>query len=569
MSAEDGETSTTSRPGIVLISRDADVRAGTGEQLRRRYGDDYEVVVCEGVEDAGQAMATLREHGGVAVLLAGFVGKDPDGLDVLAEVGPRQPTALRVAVVRWGDWSTATPIFEAVTLGRIDRWVTRTDGDRGEEFHRSVTECLEEWASRGGAGFEAVRVIGARWSPRSQELRDMFDRQRIPIGFYDAETPAGEAMLRDLDVANAELPVLVLRFQTERPVLVNPTNMEIVDAFGLMSGPSEDEVFDVIVVGAGPAGLGCAVYAASEGLKTLVVEREAVGGQAGTSSYIRNYLGFPMGISGSRLALTAYQQAWSFGATFSFMREAGSLRSDGQHRIVSLSDGTRVRSRSIIIATGATYRTLDVPSLEALQGRGIFYGAAVSEAPAMAGRQVYVVGGGNSAGQAAVHLAKYADHVTVVVRGRSLAASMSDYLIRGIESLPKASVRYRAQVVDGGGTDFVESFVLRDLDTGEEETVEGVLFVLIGSTPRTDWLADALVRDEWGFLVTGQELVTDGAWTLERPPMLLETSMPGVFAAGEVRRGSVKRVAGAVGEGAVAVQLMHGYLAEDTLAGGG
>jgi thioredoxin reductase len=294
-----------------------------------------------------------------------------------------------------------------------------------------------------------------------------------------------------------------------------------------------------------------------------VVEPEAIGGQAGTSSLIRNYAGFSDGISGSRLAFNAYQQAWGFGATFHFMRAAAGLSTDGDLHTVSLNDGGSVQARTVVVAVGVSWRRLGVPELEELTGRGVFYGAAIAEAPAMRGRHVFVVGGGNSAGQAAVHLSRYAAQVTVLIRRPDLSATMSDYLIRELDALPNVDVRGRAQVVGGTGGDFLESFVVRDLDTGEETVEEGVLFVLIGSEPRTDWLDGVLARDRWGFLLTGAELAADPvaspAWPIERPPAVLETSVPGVFAAGDVRGGSVKRVASAVGEGALVVTLVHAH----------
>ena len=299
-------------------------------------------------------------------------------------------------------------IFDAVTLGKIDHWVNRPVQTPAEEFHRSITEFLREWASQRSGGFEAVRVIGERWSARSQELRDLFARHRIPAGFYDAASGQGQQILRELGLESPELPVVVLAFAAERRTLVNPSNLEIADAFGLMRPVLPGEVFDVAVVGAGPAGLAAAVGASSEGLSTVMVEDEAVGGQAGTSSMIRNYPGFSQGISGATLAQEMRRQAWSFGTTFLYMRQAQSLsREDDRYRL-ALSDGSVLAARTVIIATGVAYRRLGIPALEDLQGRGVFYGAAASEAPAMRGRNVFVAGGGNSAGQAALHLAKWA-----------------------------------------------------------------------------------------------------------------------------------------------------------------
>ena len=559
------------RPAIVVVSHSAPVRDLLCGELEARYARDY---VIRGFATADEALAGLPPLGStdgdgteitaVALVLAGFGGDDPEGLDILARLSTAWPSALRVPAVRWGDWSTTRPIFEALTLGRVDRWAYRPEDTPDEEFHQSISEFLEEWHSRQGGGFQAVRIIGEQWSPRSQQLRDSFSRNRIPIGFYDVHSPTGTAMLQRLGLEDPRLPVVVLRFAENGQVLQDPTDLEIALAFGIFEPVAEEELFDVAIVGAGPAGLGAAVYAASEGLKTLVIEPQAAGGQAGSSSLIRNYLGFPTGISGDRLTLNAFVQAWSFGARFHFMRSATSLSADGDERRIGLSDLTTVRATTVVVATGVSYRRVGVPALEALQGRGVFYGAAVAEAHAMRGRKVYVVGGGNSAGQAAVYLSRYADHVTVLVRRAGLAETMSDYLIREIEALPNVDVQGRVQVVDGHGTDFLEQFVVENLDTHQRETLQGVLFLLIGSEPHSDWLDRAVARDHWGSVLTGIDVLAadvDPGWPLERQPLLLETSMPGVFAVGDVRNGSVKRVAAAVGEGALAVTLVHQYRA--------
>jgi thioredoxin reductase (NADPH) len=564
------------RPAIVVVSRSASVREVLRGELEARYARDYSVHGFAAADEAVGALPPASAADGgddsrVALVLAGFGGDDADGLDTLARLATAWPSALRVAAVRWGDWSTARPIFDALALGRVDRWITRPEGTPDEEFHHSITEYLEEWRARQGHGFEAVRIVGKRWSPRSQHLRDTFTRNRIPTGFYDAGSRAGAAMLRRLGLEDPRLPVVVLQFSEDGQVLQDPTDLDIALAFGIFEPVDSGELFDVAVVGAGPAGLGAAVYAASEGLKTLVIEPEAAGGQAGTSSLIRNYLGFPMGISGDGLAFGAFRQAWAFGARFHFIRAATSLAADGDVRLIGLSDRTTVRASTVVVATGASYRRVGVPALEALQGRGVFYGAAVAEAPAMRGRHVYVVGGGNSAGQAAVYLARYAERVTILVRRAGLAETMSDYLVREIESLPTVDVRGRVQVVDGHGTDFLEAFVVEDLDTHERETLHGVLFLLIGSEPHSEWLAGAVARDRWGSVLTGPDVLdgdADPAWPLvDRQSLLLETSMPGVFAVGDVRFRSVKRVAAAVGEGALAVTLIHQYRASLTRAG--
>jgi thioredoxin reductase len=555
---------------IVVVCRDIAALEALGRELSKRYGADYQVLVSGQPEELDDRIRDLLAAGKPVALVIGGVGaQDPDGIDVLAGVRAVDPTASRVAAVRWGEFEAARPLFDAVALGKIDHWVMRPVQTPDEDFHHAITGFLSEWASRRGGGFEAVWVIGDRWSARSQELRDMFSRNGIPIGFYDAADERGRQMIGELGLLSPELPVVVLRFGAERSTLVNPSNLDIADAFGLTKPVSADEVFDVAVIGAGPAGLAVAVYGSSEGLQTVVVECEAIGGQAGTSSLIRNFPGFSQGVSGSRLAWEAWQQAWLFGTTFLFMRQAVGLSGEGGHYRLRLSDGGSLAARSVVVATGVSYRRLGVPSLEDLQGRGVFYGAAVSEAPAMRGRNVFVVGGGNSAGQAAMHLAKWATRVKVLVRGESLAQSMSDYLIREIEAAPNITVTHRVEVIDGTGTDHLESLVLEDRQSGTRRNVPAdALFVLIGSQPRAEWLGDSVARDPWGFILTGPDLLGDGGgrWRLDRPPLSLETSLPGVFAAGDVRHGSIKRVASAVGEGAVTIPLVHRCLETTTVA---
>ena len=552
---------------IVIVGRDPGAREILHRELSKRYGADYQIVVCDRPGQLAPWMRDLRAAGLPVALVIGEVGpQDPDGIEVLAAVRAIDPTALRVAAVGWDDWQSVRSVFDAVTLGTVDHWVNRPVQAPAEEFHRSITEFLKEWNSQRGGGFEAVQVIGQQWSARSQELRDLFSRHRIPAGFYDATSARARQMLHELGLESPELPVVLLRFAAERPVLVNPSNREIADAFGLMRPIPAGEVFDVVVAGAGPAGLAAAVYASSEGLSTVVVEDEAVGGQAGTSSMIRNYPGFSQGISGATLAQEMRRQAWAFGTTFLYMRQAQSLsREDDRYRL-ALSDGSVLAARTVIIATGVAYRRLGIPALEDLQGRGVFYGAAVSEAPAMRGRNVFVAGGGNSAGQAALHLAKWAKKVTILVRAPSLADSMSDYLIRQIGAAPNIEVCYHVQVANGTGTDggHLQSLVLEDTASGARRTVPAdALFVLVGAQPRHRWLGEAVARDRQGFIRTGPDLPagTHIRWPPGRPPLPLETSLPGVFAAGDVRRGSVKRVAAAVGEGAATIPLVHRYLA--------
>ena len=547
---------------IVIVCREPGAREILSRELSKRYGADYQIVACGRPAELAAWMRDLGTAGlPVALVIGGVGAQDPDGIEVLTAVRAIDPTALRVAAVRWGDWESVRSVFDAVTLGTIDHWVTRPVQAPDEEFHRSITEFLREWNSQRGGGFEPVQVIGPRWSARSQELRDLFSRHRIPVGFYDAASEHGRQMLHELGPTCPDLPVVVLRFGAGRPALVNPSNAEIADAFGVMTPIPAGEVFDVAVLGAGPAGLAAAVGASSEGLRTVVIEHEAVGGQAGTSSMIRNYPGFSQGISGARLAQETWRQAWAFGTTFVYMRQAEALSgSDGRYRL-QLSDSQVLTARAVIIATGVTYRRLGIPALEDLQGRGVFYGAAASEAPAMRGHTVFVAGGGNSAGQAALHLAKWAEQVTVLVRARSLADSMSDYLIREIGSAPNIDVCYRVQVAGGTGTGHLESLVLANTVSGARRSVPAdALFVLIGAQPRTQWLSGTLARDRQGFIRTGPDLPAGTRWPPGRPPLPLETGLPGVFAAGDVRRGSVKRVASAVGEGAATIPLVHRHL---------
>jgi thioredoxin reductase len=558
---------TEAQAAIVIVSQESGTREILHREMSKRYSADYQIVAVGQPAELVTRMRGLRAAGRPVALVIGGVGEqDPDGIEVLAAARDIDPAALRVAAVAWGDWQSVRSVFDAVTLGTLSHWVTCPVQAPAEEFHRSIAEFLREWGSQRGGGFEAAQVIGEQWSARSQELRDLFSRYRVPAGFYDAASGHGRQMLRDLGLESAELPVVVLRFAAKRSILVSPSNQQIADAFGVMTPIPPGEVFDVAVVGGGPAGLAAAVGASSEGLSTVVVEHEAVGGQAGTSSMIRNYPGFSQGISGAMLAQEAWRQAWAFGTTFVYMRRVTGLSGNGGHYQLRLSDGGVLAARSVIIATGVTYRRLSIPALEELQGRGVFYGTAASEAPAMRGRNVFIAGGGNSAGQAAMHLAKWARQVTILVRAPSLAASMSDYLIRQIGAAPNIDVRYDVEVAGGTGTStgHLQSLVLQDTASGQQRTVPAdALFVLIGAEPRTQWLGQAAARDRWGFILTGPDLPISAyaRWPAGRPPLPLETSLPGVFAAGDVRRGSVKRVASAVGEGAATIPLVHRYLA--------
>ncbi len=551
-----------SRPVLMAVDDDPVALAVLQQELDKRYGVDYRVI-CEADAEAGlKALEQIRAAGGqVALVLADQWMPTMTGVAFLARTIRLHPTAQRALLIDWGDRSTAEPILQAATFGQIDDWISKPTQPADEAFHQAIGEFLYEWARLHRPQFQAVRVAGEQWSARSHELRDLLSRNSIPFGFYPADSEEGQRLLDSVDATRGRLPVVVM---FDGRVLVDPSNAALAEALGIRTSPAAS-IYDVAVLGAGPAGQAAAVYGASEGLQTTILEAEAIGGQAGSSSKIRNYLGFRRGVSGAELALRAYEQAWMLRADFVYGQRAVGLHAVGPHQVTTLSNGSEVTSRAVILATGVRYRRLGVPRLEALTGAGVFYGAATSEALAMKDQQVYVVGGANSAGQAAIHLASYASHVTMLVRGSSLAATMSDYLIQEIKAAPNVTVRLGMEVVDGHGEGRLVSLTLRDRRSGASETVPAAaLFVLIGAEPHTGWLPQAVLRDRWGFVVTGADLLQEGGpppgWTLERPPMPFESSVPGVFAVGDVRHGSVKRVAAAVGEGSVAVRLVHQYL---------
>ncbi len=558
-----GMSSRPSRPVLLAVDETAESLGKVERELHNRYGDDYRVVCESSTEAAMKRLLDLKAAGEeVAVVLADQWLTGTTGVEFLGRIRQLYPTAKRALLTAWGDNTVQEPILRSMALGLIDYYVNKPWGSPDERFHRVIGEFLYEWAKDRLPRFEEIRVVGEREAPRCHELRDLLGRNGLLYTFYSVDSKEGQELLAQVGHSSTRLPVLIL---FDGQVLVDPSNAEIADAACGVKSVLKQPNFDLIVIGAGPAGLAAAVYAASEGLDTLVVEGEAIGGQAGTSSLIRNYLGFPWGVGGAELASRAAEQAWLFGATFAHMRQATGLRRTGDRLVVTLCCGSEVTARAVIIATGASYRRLDVPSLEALHGAGVFYGAAVSEAQAMQGRDVYVVGAGNSAGQAATHLSKYASRVTLLARGDSLAASMSDYLIKEIEAAENIHVRLNTQVIDGGGEGRLEHLVLKDSASGHTETVPAAaLFVLIGAEPHTEWLPEKIERDDRGYVITGRDLSRYGqprrGWRLERLPLLMETSMAGVFAVGDVRHGSVKRVASAVGEGSIAVQMVHEYL---------
>ncbi len=561
----------SSLPLLLAVDDDPAALERIERELGRRYAGDYRVL-CLDSADAGLAeLERLRASGGsVTLVLAAQWTAGTTGAELLARARQLHPHAKRGLLIEWGAWgdrATADAIFKAMALGDIDYYVLKPWWSPDEQFHRTIGEFLYEWTRALPSVSREVEVVGERWSPRAHELRSLLARNGVPHAFHASDTAAGRQRLEAVGQLGAQGPVAIM---LDGQVLVDPSKAELAAAFGVSTELREGKHdFDVVVVGAGPAGLAAAVYGASEGLETLVVEREALGGQAGSSSLIRNYLGFSRGVSGSELAQRAYQQAWVFGTDFVLMQDATSLRPEGDRLVLSISDGSEVRTRTVVLATGVSYRRLDVPSLEALVGAGVYYGAATSEAQALAGGQAYVVGGGNSAGQAALHLSRFAERVTIAIRGEGLARTMSRYLTDTIAAAPNIELRTRTEVVGAAGETRLAELTLREVGSGATETVPADgLFVMIGARPHTHWLPDAIARDGQGFLLTGSDVPSD-AWSFERAPFMLETSVPGVFAAGDARYRSVKRVAAAVGQGAAAIQQVHEYLTAEAVEGRG
>jgi thioredoxin reductase (NADPH) len=549
-------------PLILVVSGEEAVRVGLGRDIARRFGADYSIAAADAPDSALDRIEAQAAAGGeIALVILDEGLANPLPADFLLAVHRLEPQAKRILLIKRGNWSSGHPVVSGMALGRIDYHLFDPWAPLEQILYPSISEFVAAWSSSQEPPNVAVRIVGDEQSARSHQVRDLLSRASVPYWFFSPESDPGREVLGEAGEDGSRLPVMLFYSGS---VLVDPSNADVVDVLGVNTRPPTPSC-DVLVVGAGPAGLAAAVYAASEGLHTMVVEPEIPGGQAGTSSLIRNYLGFRHGVSGGELASRATEQAWLFGADFVLTQRATRIETNGPDQIVRVTDGSAVTARAVVLATGVAWRRLNIPALEALVGAGVFYGAAGAEARALQGRDVVIVGGGNSAGQAAVHLARYARSVTMLVRGAGLAATMSNYLITEITNNPAISVRVRSEIVDGGGSGGLETLTVADHTTGRRTTLPATaLFVLIGAEPRTGWLAGTVARDPQGYLRTGQQAAAsdaDPAWPLERPPMLLETSVPGVFAAGDVRSRSIKRVAAAVGEGATAVRLIHGYLA--------
>ena len=548
-------------PAIVLVT--SDHRDEVVDEFTSRYARDYGIVVTgSGLECVHRVKSLLGAGSEVAMVAAEHHLPDVDGVDLLRKIHDKVPTSRRVCLLAFGDFRRSLGEMRAALAARaFDTFLLIPRGPRDEEFHTAIIELLSDWTwSVATPVVASVDIVCDEETSSVVAIRDLLDRMGMPSLTHRPDSELGAEILDEARDAvgpgeQVELPV-VRSFG--RAILVNPTAGEVAEAiYGSPAEIPEGTVADVVVVGAGPAGLATAVYAASEGLSTIVLEADAIGGQAGTSSMIRNYLGFPRGVSGMRLAQRARVQAGRFGARFYTGRGVVGLDRAGDHQHVVL-DGVHVCARTVVVSTGVAYRRLGVQPVEDLVGVGVHYGAATSVAREMAGRDVFVVGGGNSAGQAAVHLARFARSVTIVVRRPDLRETMSEYLVREIESDRRVSVRGSTRVVDGGGEGHLEWLLLRSPDS-EERVPAGGLFLMLGAEPHCDWLPDEVARDDRGYVLTGRD-VPKGLWLDGRPPASLETSAPGVFAAGDVRAGSMKRVASASGEGASVIPLVHAHL---------
>jgi thioredoxin reductase (NADPH) len=559
-----------SAPVLFVIDEDQSSLSEVERELVDRYARSYRVVCVSSAKDAMVELEALAAAGeDVALVLAAHSFGETTGIEVLGKVRDLHAHAQRGLMIEWGSWGdgrTAEVIFQAMARRQIEYYVIRPSQSPDELFHQSVSTFLLEWAHARRVSPHTVRIIGDSWTGRAQELKEVLGRCAVPHAFLLADSPDGRALVAESGDGKP-LPLVVFPNGT---TLADPTNLELASASGATIDPDRRE-YDVVIVGGGPAGLSAAVYGASEGFRTLVVDDGGIGGQATSSSLIRNYLGFPRGVSGRRLAESAYEQAWVFGAKFAFMHDATAIRREGDRLHLALSDGGEVSARAVILATGATYRLIGVPEIEELVGAGVFYGGAASEAPMTVDEEVYVVGGANSAGQAALNLAEFARRVTLVVRAESLDTGMSHYLVRQVEGAPNIDVRLGTEVVGGGagGDGWLERLVLSSATDRTTETVKAdELFLMIGAHPNTDWLPADLARGDGGFVRTGADVGDDPSWPLERSPLSLETSMPGVFAAGDVRHGSMNRVASAVGEGSIAIRLVHELFAADQLQPG-
>jgi thioredoxin reductase (NADPH) len=553
------------KPVLMTVDDDAEVLRAVERDLRRRYAERYRVLRSDSGANALEALQGLKRRGApVGLFLIDQRMPLMTGVEFLAQAMGLFPNAKRVLLTAYADTDAA---IRAINDARIHHYLLKPWDPPEEHLYPVLDDLLEDWQASFRPPFEGVRVLGTRWSPHSYALRDFLARNQTPYRWLDVETAQRDAEVRRLvEAVGAEAGRLPMVFFADGSSLADPSTAQLAEKLGLRVKP-EMAFYDLVIVGGGPAGLAAAVYGASEGLRTVMIEKEAPGGQAGMSSRIENYLGFPSGLSGGDLARRAVTQARRFGVEILAPQEATAVRVEGPSRMVKLADGSELGCKVLLIATGVSYRKLDVPGAERLQGGGVYYGSAMTEAMSCKDEDVFIIGGANSAGQAAMYFSKYARRVVMLVRGASLSATMSQYLIDQIQQTPNIQVETHARVVEVHGDGRLEAISIHCGDSHETERVPAnSLFVFIGAEPNTDWLAGVVERDERGFILTGAALVRDGkrpqGWPLDRDPFLLETSVPGIFAAGDIRHGSVKRVASGVGEGSIAVQFIHQYLSE-------
>ncbi len=553
------------KPILLSVDDDSDVLRAVERDLRSHYGAEYRVLASDSPEGALDLLKQLKvRNDTVALLLADQRMPKMDGVEFLREAMQVFPQAKRALLTAYADTNAA---ISAINEVNINYFFLKPWDPPEEHLYPQLDDLLDDWQASYSPTFQGIQVLGTRWSPRSYELRDFLARNRVPYQWIDVELSANDPetkrLLEALGPEAANLPVVLFPDGTK---LLESAPAEVAQKVGLRTR-AQTNFYDLAIVGGGPAGLAAAVYGASEGLHTVMIEREAPGGQAGMSSRIENYLGFPNGLSGGDLARRAVVQAQRFGVEILSPQEATALRTEGSYRIIKLADGSELSCHALMIATGVQWRLLEAPGIDRLQGAGVYYGGGATEALSCKGETIYVVGGANSAGQAAMNFAKYADRVVILVRGDSLASSMSQYLIDQIKETPNIQLWAHASVTEVHGETHLEEISVMCSDTNQVERVPAsAMFIFIGALPRTDWLAGVVERDDRGFILTGPDLVWEGkrpkGWTLDRDPFLLETNIPGLFAVGDVRHGSVKRVASGVGEGSVAVQFIHQYLSK-------
>jgi thioredoxin reductase (NADPH) len=552
------------RPVMLTVDDDTDVLRAVERDLKKRYGDRYRVLSAE---SGSAALATLEKvkqrNEPVALLIADHRMPQMNGVEFLTQAIKDFPDTPRVLLTAYADTDAA---IRAINEVRLNYYLLKPWDPPEQNLYPVLDDLLEAWNANYRPPFEGLRVLGTRWSSKSYEMREFLARNHVPYQWLDVEAadrdPEVHRVLDSLGSGEQHLPVVLF---PDGSRLLEPSAIEVAGKIGLRTRGDSD-FYDLAIIGGGPAGLAAAVYGASEGLRTIIVEREAPGGQAGLSSLIENYLGFPSGLSGGELARRAVTQARRFGAEILSPQEATRVYTEGTYRAIDLKDGSRLTCHALMLATGVQWRKLAIPGADRLQGAGVYYGAGSTEALSCRDEDVYIIGGANSAGQAAMNFSRYARRVYMLVRGASLSLTMSKYLIDDIEKTPNIEVRTGTQVVAVHGTDHLEAIDIACANTGQVDRVETTgLFIFIGAEPGTSWLGGFVERDPKGFILTGQDLQRDGkwpsTWTLDRDPALLETSVPGVFAVGDVRHGSVKRVASGVGEGSVAIQFVHQYLA--------